>query len=111
VLLSLDGYNFSFLPDFSFRPCPSKSLSNALLLLAVAFPFFTLGFEDELVFPLAGTLILEGRPDLFADRIAALTPPESPISLSSSSVILRRFAFLERPENLSLLGYSCESSV
>lgn len=52
-----------------------------------------------------GRPILLGREAFLADRMAAFRAFPSPTASSSSLAIFLRLAFLERPENLSRLGF------
>ena len=79
-----------------------KSCPNALTERDLPFDF---GPSFGCVGPLLRVIpILPGLAAFFAERIAAFRPALSPISLSTSMTILRRFALRDNPAYLSLFG-------
>lgn len=83
-----------------------RSRANALPTRDVTLRATFLRLETGLVLVVGVLPILLGLASLFADRMAAPIAPLSPDSFSDSMAIFRRFAFLESPAYLSLLGYT-----
>jgi hypothetical protein len=81
--------------SWSNPPEPSpRFVFRAFSILRFAFPF-----------RFSAMPIFTGLAARFADRIAAFNPVVFPTSSSSFIASFLRFAFRERPDNVSLFGY------